>query len=277
MSEEKKDYTHDDPELFGYDRQKHITENLLGWGKVLCVFALAVALGCGAWGAVEWAKFSASQRKLSEEKISPAVERIVGKVESRVDDLGVTVDRLNRIGLNLERTTGQLELGVKETRTVHIPRIITDLSNTQAVIRTAVAKLGDETTRQIKQNGDSVNSILDRIDGEAASSLPLLTAKLIEAAEDLRESGKRVRVLVEDAGVERDLRDTLASLRGSSANLEVITGHVSSISANADKKFDALVNPKKPSGFWGKTKYALSVLKDVGGVVYLVLRTAALF
>ena len=251
-----------------YETQKKWAINVRQWGYTFGVWVLVATLISGGFALNEWRKVSVTNRKLIEQNVAPAVKEIVGNLQDSAKDFQTTAK-------NSAQASEEFRLLAGDIRSEYLPQITSDLHRTQTILRSTVQDLGEEVRTQIHNNGTALEKVINSTNGLITTSVASLTDQINGIAEEVRGTARRVRVLVDDPELAKALGEVYASakaLRGSTDNVEIVTASLASMSKDLNDSVHKLTHPQPQKGFVGKMKFALSYLKDIGGVVYLVVR-----
>jgi len=193
-----------------------------------------------------------------------------------------------------ERLKANLNVGSKATKLLDeltkktIPKLNKNLDSSDAAL--AEMKVTIESGRTFIANADTnINTGLLPEMTLLVRAFRLLTEEEIKATVvEFLKAGKNLRLITDDPALKSlpgEIDKLAKSLNVSAGKVEVvmenaktatanvagITGNLNAISEDAKKKTHALLNPP-PAPFW--KRYILYPLKDVGGVVYLLIRIA---
>jgi hypothetical protein len=174
-----------------------------------------------------------------------------------------------------EATKGATRLTVATVNTLekHIQPAIDELKNDAKETISSLKKqigsldsLTQETTHQLKQNGDQVQSILRTSESLIIKSEPELIATLAQ----LKGSAKSLEVLTNDP----NLIQTLSNIKDTTYNVSLLTNNLSDLSHHL---IDPIINPKPPKNKFDKffvrpTVKVLRILNGAGNVLFLVDR-----
>src|SRR5262249_29609543 len=119
---------------------------------------------------------------------------------------------------------------------------------------------------QVNALGDKAGKILDGINGQIFGDVDTLIKKLVDIGEEYRQTGHKLNILVDSPYLAYTLQQSALTTH----NLKLISGSLANIADRADKKFASMLAP--PKGVWGHVKYGLQILKDVGGVAFVLIR-----
>lgn len=166
----------------------------------------------------------------------------------------VTVATVNTLEQHIQPAIDELKTEAKET-----------ISSLKQEVK-SLDSLTQETTHQVKQNGDQVKSLLDTSQSILIHSEPELLATLAE----IKGSAKSLQVLTDDPA----LAETLRSINDTTYNVSLITNDLSDLSHYL---IDPIINPKPPKNKFDKflirpTVKVLKILNGAGNVLFLVDR-----
>jgi hypothetical protein len=262
----------DNDEFFDYVRQSHIATNLFQWGKVACIWLLAASLLSGAFAFNSLRKYADSSTAYTQDSLQKGLDEGVLKVNSILDSFDKTAKGLEedrqRLAPILDNANDLVSTFNKTFTTVNgnLPATFSQVNKTVEQFGTIPATVKE----QITKNGDKVYAILEQVEKFETDNLPELGRKINEIADSFNGTGKRIQVLVSDPLIEQDVRFAVQGAALTTFQSQRLVGYL----ADTMKSVRDLVvdSQQPPKGFWGKVKYSLRFLKDIGGVVYLAVR-----
>lgn len=261
--------------FFSYEIQKEWAINVRQWGYTLGVWVMVATLISGGFALNEWRKVSVANRVVLEQDVLPAVKGIVSDLTDTTRTIKTVAGDFQVTAQNATQASAEFKDLASDLRNDYMPQITSDLHQTQTLLRQSVGSLTTEVQTQIHNNGEAVNQLINSTNGLIANDMSSLVKNITDIATELRGTSRQVRLLVEDPALAKTLQEVYGSsvaLHGATSNVEVITGSMARMSQDLEAPVHKLTHPDPPKGFVGKMKFALSYLKDIGGVVYLVVK-----
>ena len=251
--------------------------NVRQWGYTIAVFLLCACLLSGALALNSVRKASNASRAYTEQNLMPSVTEAVarvnsvldnvdestGKLPAAIDKLPAILDKVDSAAGKIDFATGNLVLlsaDLRKKLPKSVDHINTILANTEPLPVTI--------DNEVKRIGGRVDYILEHIDNTVVGSVDELVRTVSGVAEEYKKTGQSLRVIVEDPSIALLLSNSAKTM----GNLDYITRSLDHMAYNVDKKLDSMINPPPVKGIKGYLKYGLKVLRDVGGVTYLLIR-----